>query len=666
MSSTITRGLHKVPNLILSDWVKANYNLPEVPIGDISWNRWYNDDWDITIYFEELNSPISAATIDSSVDLLESVVRIHVFVRDTQVHSDSSPLGNMIDMPFTDIDFEINVPSRMALIVAYLNDLIDANTVSLKSEGVMLMDVQEAFEIPNTNWDENVYHWIIPVNMVYTEWSGGARHFFRTFTEDVTVSDHPHLPKHLSRVFSNNVGIPSSSMIAKVYPGRRFEETITVSDTPGTQVSIFDLPIPNHIIVVNSLPALITAVQNAQTNDWIELADGTYNNPSRVTLTTGATKVVVRAQNVLGAVITGAPIDILSQGIIFYGFDLQYSQLGDYIFINGDNVRFARNRLRLADVGTDSDWITVLAQNALIDHNDFGFKNTLGTMTLVGTGDFISGNAKIMWNYYHDRPFNNTPAEAIRFGSSEAAWLEFNGEIAWNRFERISGEAELCTFKCSQLDIHHNTAIDCNSSFTFRHGNFKRFYDNILINSGLRIYGHGHEIRRNQILDDGRNQLRQALVIGAADQLNDEGAPNTPGIPNAHYGQVRDCIFDRNIIVSKAATNLIIMPLGYATIVAPFLPENNIIGNNIISAESGTLALTQLGANWSLNTVDANILHAIGSAVIGDIPVIGNIVGDPLLTRNVDQSYSFTLGSPMKWEQSIRVLDVTDVGPLSV
>lgn len=670
MSTTLTRGLQKVPNLILSDWVKANYNLPEVPIGDISWNRWYNDDWDITIYFEELNSPISAATIDSSIDLLESIVRIHVFVRDTTVHSDSSPLGDMIDMPFADIDFAINIPSRMALIVQYLNNLIDANTVSLKSEGVMLMDVQEAFEIPNTNWDESVYHWVIPVSMTYTEWSGGVRHFFRTFTENVTVNDRPFLPTMFQRAFSDNIGIPSSSMTADVRPGRGFIETVTVSDTPSAPFNMFALPPAHNHIIVNSLPALFTAVQNASNDDWIELVNGTYNNPSRAILTTSASRVVVKAQNLLGVIITGAPIDILSPGIIFYGFDLQYSITGDYIFINGEDSRFARNKVRLADVSPAQEWLTVLANNVLVDHNDFGVKSNNGTFTLIGTGDSLWTDCKILWNYYHDRPILNTPAEAIRIGSSESAQLEFNAEVAWNRFEQINGETELCTFKGSKIDCHHNTAINCNSAFTFRHGNFNKFNDNFLVNAGFRMNGHGHEVRRNQMLDNIHNQIRQALVIASGTDLNDAGSPGVAGPPNEFHSQVRDSIVERNIIVADQSTNLIHLSIGYTaneiTFPPTFQPIDNDITDNIVWVGKGTAANTFFSANWNANRVEGNILFVHGTGILGDMPISGYRNIDPQLIQNVDLSYSFTGPSPMKWEQSIRVLGISDVGPLSI
>jgi hypothetical protein len=163
--------LQTVPQLVLSNWIKANYNLTEIPTGDITWNQWWDDQYDIVIDFEELNSPISAATIDSSVDLLESQIRIHIFVRDLNVHADASPLGDMLDMPFADVDFEINVPSQMGLLVQYLNKLIDQNPLGMRSQGIMTAEVLDGFEVPNANWDDNVYHWIIQVQMIYTEYS---------------------------------------------------------------------------------------------------------------------------------------------------------------------------------------------------------------------------------------------------------------------------------------------------------------------------------------------------------------------------------------------------------------------------------------------------------------------------------------------------------------
>lgn len=170
----VVRELGPPPNVKLGRWLRDYYDFVDIPTEDISWFHWWNDDWDITVDFEELNSPITAATIDSSIDLLESIVRIHIFVRDTMVHSDSSPLGEMIAMPFTDTDFEINVPNKLIQLVAYFEDKIDRNANTLRSENINDMVVDDSLEIPNQNWDQNVYHWVIQVRVTYTEWSGNT------------------------------------------------------------------------------------------------------------------------------------------------------------------------------------------------------------------------------------------------------------------------------------------------------------------------------------------------------------------------------------------------------------------------------------------------------------------------------------------------------------
>jgi poly(beta-D-mannuronate) lyase len=243
-----------------------------------------------------------------------------------------------------------------------------------------------------------------------------------------------------------------------------------------------------------------------------------------------------------------------------------------------------------------------------------------------------------MYNSYHDRAVasSGSPAEAIRIGSSETAWLNFGAGVGYNRFERVDGETELITLKGSYMNVHHNTAINCNSSFTFRHGNFGIFDANVLINAGLRIYGHGHTITRNQVIAVSHNQLRQAITIGQGTVADDNGSSGVVGASNANHAQVRDCIINNNIIASDNATNLNIMTLGFDTSGGTFSPTNNTINYNIITASTGVLTKQDNGSLWSGNTVSGNILWPTGTATVGDMLSGSYFLADPQLLRLSD------------------------------
>jgi hypothetical protein len=209
------------------------------------------------------------------------------------------------------------------------------------------------------------------------------------------------------------------------------------------------------------------------------------------------------------------------------------------------------------------------------------------------------------------------------------------------------------------MNIHHNTVINCNSSPTFRHGNFKQYTDNIHINSGgIRFYGHGHTIKRNQFIEDNRNQLRGPLVFGNGDHADD-----AVGVSNAYYAQVRDSDVSNNLIISNAAFSYGHVYLGYGS--GTFTPKNNIISQNIVVASKGVLTQLGVGAKWTDNTVSGNILFPTGTATIGTMPSTGFTNRDPLLTRLPDGSYIFGLSSPLKWAQSIRLLQPNEVGILA-
>jgi poly(beta-D-mannuronate) lyase len=267
-------------------------------------------------------------------------------------------------------------------------------------------------------------------------------------------------------------------------------------------------------------------------------------------------------------------------------------------------------------------------------------------------------------NYFHDHSGSGTPAEAYRIGSSESAWLDFQAEVSYNRFERISGETELATNKGSGINIHDNTFLDCNSSLTLRHGNNNRVEDNLFIHSGLRIYGHGHIVRGNQIIDDPNNQLRQSLMIGAGTDANDSGSPGQPGSSNSIHAQVRDTLIENNIIVNSIDIgSRVNLQLGFGSIISPYPPIDNNIRNNIIyGTNTGTLTGVDNDASWADNNVSGNIVYATGSASSGNMPS-ENI--DPLLQRDADGIYRFTANSPQQWTQNYVLLRPADVGPMA-
>jgi hypothetical protein len=438
--------------------------------------------------------------------------------------------------------------------------------------------------------------------------------------------------------------------------------TVSGGNPPPPPPVDVDLPASvGPVLKATSLDSMFSLIATAAPGQWVELADGTYNNPTSRTISRSG--VIVKAETVGGVTITGAPIEISGNNAWFHGFRLNNAASGDTMYVSGDGAHIVRNTFRMTGTGI-SEWLVVRADNVEVAYNDFGNKASQGTFVLHGTGSSHYTGLKMHHNYFHDHSGSGTPAEAYRIGSSQSAWLDFQAEVYNNRFERINGETELVTNKGSGINIHDNTFIDCNSSVTFRHGNNNRVENNVFIHTGLRIYGHGHVVRGNQIIDDSNNQLRQSLQIGAGTDANDSGSPGQPGSSNSIHSQVRDTIIENNIIVNtRNIGSLVSVQLGFSSITAPYPPIDNTIQNNIIyGTNTGILTGTDNNASWGSNTLSGNIVYGTGSATRGNMPS-QNI--DPLLQKDADGLYRFTANSPLTWNQSIRLMTEADVGPRS-
>jgi hypothetical protein len=156
-----------VPQTLLGDYVKANYASLDVLGSDIIWQQWWDDQGDIVVQFDEVTSNIVAADVDSSSEETVTLVHIHVFVRDFNVHS-VSPTTE-INLDLIDMDVELNVPSKLQSVVIEIVRVINDNPEGLYNKNIKLMEADDPFEAPVADWDQEVYRNIIPVRLTYVE-----------------------------------------------------------------------------------------------------------------------------------------------------------------------------------------------------------------------------------------------------------------------------------------------------------------------------------------------------------------------------------------------------------------------------------------------------------------------------------------------------------------
>ena len=400
--------------------------------------------------------------------------------------------------------------------------------------------------------------------------------------------------------------------------------------------------------IVSTLATMFSGSYTAAAGGNVLLQDGTYANTARVTLRATAVPVRVAAQNRGGAIITGFPIDIGSSGLIFEGFDLRFSGQYNTDFVRLDNVSgaFRRNKL-MFDNQTSGDlkWLIARKDNIMIDHNEFSGKTTVDDIVLIGGSTFVRG-CKVLNNHFHDfTETSSTKSESIRVGESSMAFMDFDCEIAYNRFDTIDADTEVMSIKCQNVNIHHNTLEQTNGSIVLRQAYNCKVNNNTLINGGIRVYGTGHEITKNQVI---RNTMgggvSRPLFLASANVADLQTASGTPGasgitIPlNADESQVRACTISNNLFVNddQSTGNLCILGDNAAE---AFQPSGNTITFNVITASLGTLTNAISGAvGWNVNTISGNILYPTSTAIVGDMPAAGYTNVDPALKRLDDQT----------------------------
>lgn len=406
---------------------------------------------------------------------------------------------------------------------------------------------------------------------------------------------------------------------------------------------------PNPAADATTIDGALALAKTRSPGAYVVLQDGIYDLSS-IKYLEGANGVVLMPQNINGAQLKGFPLNLKSSGVILQGFELAYNiGSGDYVDMTGAGSRITRCKIHLGNA-TSTKWVEAIGANCLIDHNEIYGKTSMDNMVTCK-----SPGLKAVFNYIHDMTGSGTPMEAMRVGESNLSCSDLSAEIGWNRFERISADTELCTWKCVNMNVHHNTMVECNSSHTFRHGHDSKFTDNICINSGgFRFYGANHIVKRNQFIDCNRNQLRGPLVIGGGTVETDPC-----GVSHANYARVKNCDISENMIISNDKFGYTHLYLGYGN---SLMPTGNKIQRNIIVASKSPMTQLGTGASWGANTVSGNVLFPTGTSTPGSMPSSGYSQVDPKIVKLSDGTYGFTVSSPVQWIQTARYLTPAMVG----
>lgn len=256
-------------------------------------------------------------------------------------------------------------------------------------------------------------------------------------------------------------------------------------------------------IVVKSLAALQTAIQQAVPGDVITVANGVYTTTERISISNSGTAsqpITIMAQKTGGVELKGTGGFSMESGasyIVIQGFVFTHAS-GQAVMQAGS--RFCRWTRNVFQTTAEGNYLTIAGSDHQVDYNTFQHKNALGKFIGVrGEGNQIAERLWIHHNYFYDfLPQKGNGAEALQFGLSGYSLSSSHSLLENNVFEQCAGENELISVKASFVTIRYNTIRDCKAQFTLRHGNHCEVYGNYFFNTpGLRIFGDDHLVHNN-------------------------------------------------------------------------------------------------------------------------------------------------------------------------
>jgi poly(beta-D-mannuronate) lyase len=384
-------------------------------------------------------------------------------------------------------------------------------------------------------------------------------------------------------------------------------------------------------ILVKSLPALQTAIENAKPGDVIMVAEGVYTTTANITIRNSGTAsqpITIIAQKTGAAEITGAggfAIEGPSAYIVIQGFTFTHASDKAITQAGTRFCRWTRNVFQTTGAG---NYLSLLGSDHQVDYNTFRHKNALGKFIGVrGEGNQIAERLWIHHNYFFDfKPQKGNGAEALQFGLSGYSLSASHSLLEYNLFEQCAGENELISVKASFVTVRYNTIRDCKAQFTLRHGNHCEVYGNYFtLTPGLRIFGDDHIIHSNYF-----ENCKPAINIGNGGAEVADGADL-----RSHDRPDRVLIVFNTLVNNEENITRTERPNGIGS---TFIT----IAYNII--QGGGEAVLIKGPLYAGPVWKGNIIFNTRGA--GQLPDSAYTQADPLLVKDVAGVYHLQKGSP--------------------
>lgn len=376
--------------------------------------------------------------------------------------------------------------------------------------------------------------------------------------------------------------------------------------------------------LVESISDLQSRINSAIPGDTITLKDGSYLLESTLNVRcrgTAERPITIAAETVGGVEITGAfgfKVGTPAEHLVISGFKFTHAAGRASIAEGTRYVRFTRNLFQCAGEGHD---LTVVGDDAQIDHNEFGPKKFSGTMIAVsGTGNQVARRLWIHRNYFHDFDHDGAAgAEMIRLGLLSSHRVSVGESlIEQNLFVRCRGLNDFISNRCSGNTFRYNTFLDSPSAhLTVRQGNDCAIYGNILRHTeGIRLYGDRHRVFSNYL--EG-NYVGIAIGNGTAEISElDKAAPT-----NSH-DRPDNCLIAFNTLIDNNTHYQMSRRPADALGATNTTFANNILQGGAVAAK---IDGPNPGAVWSGNL-------AWNVTKLRDLPAGEQSLADPLLVAD--------------------------------
>ena len=315
--------------------------------------------------------------------------------------------------------------------------------------------------------------------------------------------------------------------------------------------------------VVKTITEYNEALQKLKPGDSLVLAKGVWTDAELVFEGKGTKEkpITLTVEELGQTLLTGQSyLRISGEHLIIKGlvFKNGYTPTSEVISFKKDNEHYA-SYTRLTECVIDNYsnperreqdyWIGVYGKHNRIDHNHIEGKGNLGVTLAVriNSEEFLNNYHSIDHNYFGPRQMlGSNGGETLRIGTSHHSLSNSNTTVAFNYFDRCSGELEIISNKSCQNTYKNNVFFESRGTLTMRHGNETLVENNIFIGNrvantgGIRVINEKQTIRNNYMSDLTGYRFSGALVV-----MN--GVPNSP---LNRYFQVTDAIIENNTLIN--------------------------------------------------------------------------------------------------------------------